>query len=105
MAPLMEREADSNFPQSAGKSISERKYNLYGLLIAQWRNRLDCSVAEAQDVGPHKEHHLYCKSLIATNYSYVILNRSDILCIPLANYTIPFRLQGYKNTSAKVKCI
>ena len=81
MAPPMERETESNFPQSAGKSISERKYNLYGLLIAQWRNRLDCSVAEALDVGPRTEHHLYCKSLIATNCSYVILKRSDYRCI------------------------
>ena len=87
---------------------------------------LDCSVAEAQDVGPHTEHHLHCRNMIATVYSYVILKRSDFRCIiihmtlrcvymevcadwryaqiggmhatyiPLANYTIPFRLQGYK---------
>ena len=42
---------------------------------------MDCSVAEAQDVGPHTEHHLYCRNLIATNYSYVILKRSDFRCI------------------------
>ena len=64
MAPPMERETESNCPQSAGKIISERKCNLYGLLIAQQRNMLDCSVAEAQDVGPHTEHHLYCSNAI-----------------------------------------
>ena len=41
----------------------------------------DCSVAEAQDVGPHTEHHLYCRNVIATVCSYVILKRSDFRCI------------------------
>ena len=50
------------------KSSTQNKKLLYFTnlleLACSPSHMLDCSVAEAQDVGPHTEHHLYCSNAI-----------------------------------------